>query len=191
MRTRTMLSVLGVVAMLSACSGDVSDTGATLRQVDVEAMTSQTLYMALDLSEIPMTAAQLEAHGIAQDDAIPVRVEVFEHIAVAWFAPDGEAIIGRDTIMALWEVVSITAVTPIADRTASNESYVVNEPDEGTVDAVIDVGLANELPAGDREITELQPSPAHQALLDFADRLGTPDELPMLEELVTYHPGCL
>ena len=47
-----------------------------------------------------------------------------------------------------------------------------------------------EMPRAGDEL-EIDRSAAEEAILDFADRLGSPQELPMLEELATYHPGCI
>ena len=185
MRTRTILSTLGALALLAGCSADVADTGAPLRQVDVDAMTSQTLYIATE-SALPLTVEDLAARGIAEDEAIPVRVEIFETTAVAWYAPAGEPVVSRDTIIALWQVVGRTE---IANPTADPADQPVQEP-AYVVDLVSDLDYQPDFPGSGVEQVDTT-SGAEAAILDFMDRLGSPDEIPMIAELGTYHPGCL
>ena len=185
MRTRTILSTLGVLALLAGCSADVADTGAPLRQVDVDAMTSQTLYVVSD-SALPLTAADLVERGVAQEEAIPVRVEILDTTAVAWYAPAGEPVVSRDTIIALWQVVGRTE---IANPTAGTDDQPTREPSY-VVDLVSDLDYQPDFPGDDFEQVDTTTS-AEAAILDFIDRLGSPEEIPMIAELGTYHPGCL
>ncbi|MFK7987452.1 MAG: hypothetical protein AB8I08_15630 [Sandaracinaceae bacterium] len=188
MRTRTtqsLLSLFACFALLAGCSSDVSDTGSALHEVDVELITSQTLYVVPDML-VPLTAEEAEGY----EDAIPVRVELLENTAVAWYAPEGEAIVSRETIIALWGVVERT---PINDTLAAGEEpSVVLTP--GTNEAASLPSLLPEYEGVlvDSELTVTNPrNSAETAILDFLDRLGSPEELPMMRELGGAHPGCI
>ena len=77
---------LGALAA-QGCASDIGDHGATLRAVHEGTLTSQVLYMASDVSAIPLTAAELEAQGVDPASATPVRIEVFDDVAVAEIDP--------------------------------------------------------------------------------------------------------
>ena len=130
---------------------------------------------------------ELAAQGIEVDATIPIRVELIENYAVAWFAPDGEPIISRDTIVAIWTVVQ----RPQAGRLEGGSDAPIAEPDDNTIDTVINTDAYVTLPEGRTIVTEFGVTGAEQTILDFLDRLGTPHEIPALAQLETYHPGCL
>lgn len=182
-----------VVAALMAlggwgCAGDVAGSSGLLRAVDEQALTSQVLYMVPDVSALPLTQSQLGELQVDPSMATPVRVEVFDELAVAWFAPAGEAIISRSSIVALWEVVHRT---PTAGRVANDpsptDSYVVPS---STPVVTLDPGAratTNETVPSLVRVT----SPAEQTIIEFFDRLGTPEEAAFVEIVSGYHPGCI
>lgn len=185
MRIHNRLMLGLVAALLAACGADVGEAGTRL-VVDEDLMTSEVLYVLPDVSTVPFTARELEVLGIDEAEAIPVRVEIFEDISVAWFAPDGEARIGRDWIVALWRVHHGSA-TPISGELEGSEPPTVNAT------AGSYAGEAAVLDNGGTYDIEMRPelqTGAESTIIEFWDRLGTPDELQMLEELYAHHPGC-
>jgi len=102
---------------------------------------------------------------------------------VAWFAPDGEARIGADWIIALWAVERV----PLSNETAGDEPGSIRTPGE-TADAS-EVNVTNR-PSYDVQLNDTT-HPGEVAIIDFADLLGTPVEFQHIEEIVNYHPGCL
>ena len=180
MQRSMILGALGAVAMLMGCAADADPTSETLLEVDVERVTGEVLYYAPEISEVPFAATELAEWNLTTADAIPIRIEVFETTAVAWYAPEGEAIIGRDTIMALW---SVTHVTPIDGRVEGGSDG--NSTDTGV--AVVFTGN------GDlgRDFVIVGPTNVEKTLIDFADRVGSFDEAQAIEELGAYHPGCI
>lgn len=176
------LIALGLTA---GCASEIDTSSSSLVAVDVDTMTAQTLYSMPEVSALPLTYEVLTERGLDISAADPVRVEVFENIAVAWLAPNGQVTIGRDSIVALWRVV------PVADETFGDGAEAeTRAPDESTVELVGSLDYVTEMPRAGDEL-EIDRSAAEEAILDFADRLGSPQELPMLEELATYHPGCI
>lgn len=192
MRIHKRLMLAVAAALLAACGADVGEAGARL-VVDEDLMTSEVLYVLPDVSTVPFTARELDGLGIDEAEAIPVRVEIFEDIAVAWFAPDGEARIGRDWIVALWSVER--GRVERASSEAPNATPIVGEVEAGeapTVNPSLSADVEAPAAAGTYDI-ELRPelqTAAEATIIEFWDRLGTPDELQMLEELYAHHPGC-
>ncbi len=185
MRLYSRLIVATMAALLAACGADVGEAGTRL-SVDSELVTGEVLYVLPDVSEVPFTARELEQLGIHEAEAIPVRVEILEDIAVAWFAPDGEARIGRDWIVALWRVHR----APLQGELAGASAPPVNQPGLVQDDAAIG-GLGDGFEPRDIELLhpDLVGAP-ESVIIEFWDRLGTPEELSMLEELYAHHPGC-
>lgn len=186
MRTRTtsLLSLFAAFGLLLGCSADIADGSAALHEVDVQALTSQTLYLVPD-SLVPLTAE--EAAGY--DEALPVRVELLEDTAVAWYAPAGEAIISRETILALW---TIEQRTEISDAVAAGEEPAVASATEEPDSAAPYLELPGSADPIESELILVNPqSAAETAILDFFDRLGSPEEIPMLREIGGAHPGCI
>ena len=180
---RIVLSLL-VGMLFSACTADVGTGAAELTLVDPDVMTSQQLYLATDVSSIPMTQEQLLELGIDEVDTIPVRVEIFDTVAVAWFAPDGEAQIGRDFIVALWPV---EGRTPISGETRPGEDPGVTQPN-GVIAAP---GTSIETEASIAEPQLTLDDGITAVIMDFYDRVGTPEMWLLLQELQGAHPGCL
>jgi len=186
---QTLIATLAL-AGLAACSADVGSRGDTLRAVDEGAMTSQLLYLRTDLSPFPMTAADLAASGQDATLAIPVRVEVFDTMAVAWFAPGGEARVNRDGIMAIWDVAQRT---PIAGELDNNAEIGVVEPGDAPIFiGDLDVGgLDPSVAIPTEQIGELPTDGVARTILDFYDILSTEQEAAFLARLGALHPGCL
>jgi hypothetical protein len=178
------MSVALAGVMLAACGADVGDSGSALRLVNEDAITSQVLYMLPEVSQVPYTALEMEERGLDTQAAIPIRVEVYDEVAVAWFAPGGEALVGRDHIVALWQVLDRT---PIVDEVDPGSAPSLVGP---TPFIEVDFDLA-EQPDVDQELTTVPTSAAAQAIIDFWDRAGTPDEIWMLGVLANSHPGCI
>jgi len=188
---KTMLAAMAAVGLLAGCASDVGERGAGLHRVDQAAMMSQVLYVAPDVSDVPLTAVELEEQGLDPVEAVPVRVEIFENIAVAWFAPDGQALIGREFIVSLWRVVERE---PIAGEVAPGEEYDVTEPPSADGVAYLRPDEGAYASAADVDPEQVEPTPydfAAEAIIEFFDRAGTPEELAIIEELGGYHPGCL
>lgn len=185
MRNHLKNALLVVLALVgaAACSADVGDRGDTLRAIDEQAMTSQLLYLLPDVSPFPMTAVDLDASGEDAATAIPVRVEVFEDLAVAWFAPAGIARVDRQGIVALWRVENRT---PIAGELENNaETGVVNP-------GIAPIFVGDRLSSADMLETQTIPlDGVEQTILDFFDILNTQEEVAALIRLGGYHPGCL
>ena len=166
----------------AACSADVGDRGDTLRAIDEQAMTSQLLYLLPDVSPFPMNAADLAASGEDTTSAIPIRVEVFDDIAVAWFAPGGAARVNRQGIVALWRVENRT---PIAGE-------LENNPETGVVNPGIAPIFVGDQLSSEAIVTQTIPvDEVQQTILDFFDILNTQEEVGALIRLGLYHPGCL
>ena len=182
-RTSRTLLVLAAL-MAAACSADVTSSDGLLAEVDETAVTDQLLYMH-DMSPVPLTENDLVTYGIERTDAIPVRVEVFDTVAVAWFAPEGEAIIDRDYIVALWEVVD--RGTPLND-----ETYSPAQPPEVINPGEIVVGtypVHRELGV-DVEVGQIDQGAPSVAIIDWHNKAGTQEELRMMRLLQSHHTGC-
>ena len=173
-------------ALVAACGADVGEHGTRL-VVDEARVPSEVLYMLPDVSQVPFTAAELAAQGTDVSEAIPVRVELFDGVAVAWFAPDGVARIGGDWIVALWAVERVH----VSDDVRGGDAPETRAPGVGTATTYEGSGDVRE----NRQSFDIQLNvtehPGALAIIDFLDRLGTPAERILLEELITYHPGCL
>lgn len=182
MRTLRMMVLALAGVLMVACGADVGEHGTRL-VVDEAQMTSEVLYMLPEVSQVPFTALELQEQNIEPSSAIPVRVEIYEGTAVAWFAPDGEARIGADWIIALWSVDRV----PVSNETAADGTGSIRTPGQ-TVDAT-DLNVPSR-PDYDIQLNDTT-HPGEVAIIDFADLLGTPVEFQHFEEIVNYHPGCL
>lgn len=184
MRTVRLVILALAGVLMSSCGAPVGEVGTRL-VVDEVQVTSDVLYMLPEISQVPFTALELTEQEIDPSQAIPIRVEIFESIAVAWFAPDGEARIGRDWIVALWTVERI----PVSDETYSDGEPTVSVPTSNYIDAD---AILDRRSSYDIELNQVvRPSAAETTILEFLDRLGSPEELAAIQELVSAHPGCL
>lgn len=183
---RMMMATMAAFGLLAGCAADVGEGGAPLVRVDRGTISAQILFMAPELSEMPLTAVELEELGVDESEAIPVRVEIFDTVAVAWFAPDGEALIDREAIVALWRV------RPMSGEVETEGSYDVTEPP--TIDATGYVRSDTQTIDGLDSAQEVESTPydaVEERIIEFFDRAGTPEEFEMIREIGAYHPGCL
>lgn len=186
---RKLQLILAIVALgATACAADVtsSETGL-VAAVDEGAVTGQLLYMH-DVSAMPLTAEDLTELGIDESDALPVRVEILDGVAVAWFAPEGEALYGQENIVALWEVLDRAEpqdVTPIYNETHPNDPSptVVPHRVTGTYHPEAEIGV-------EQDVGTLPMNPVGEAIIDWYNKVGSPDELQYLQLLQTQHTGC-
>ncbi|MBZ0121221.1 MAG: hypothetical protein K8H88_29770 [Sandaracinaceae bacterium] len=178
------LTLLG--ASLSACGNDVGDSSGLLRRVDADGIQSQQLYFVRDVSAAPLTADQLATlDADLAATAVPIRVELIENIAVAWFAPGGEAVIGRDTLVAAWDVVDLSdAEVQSGELRPGQIGGISPNTPAGNVDldeVTVDYSVGQ---TGDLEI------PAATIIIDFFDRLGSAEDLRIIQMINRAHPGC-
>lgn len=186
MMRKTLGNALVIVLALTglaACSADVGSGSDTLRAVDEAAMTSQLLYMTPEASPFPMTAAELSATGADPSVAIPVRVEIFDDIAAAWFAPGGVARVNRDGLVAVWRVEQRTPTA--GELEGSGAEVGVVEPSD------VRIYLDEPTQWVSEETAEVPHETVRQTILDFFDILIGEEEVATLARLGEYHPGCL
>ncbi|MGE0786961.1 MAG: hypothetical protein AB7S26_14910 [Sandaracinaceae bacterium] len=168
--------------LATACSADVTGSGTELiAAVDEDAVTTQLLYMH-DIAALPLTESDLVDLGIDVADATPVRVEVYDGVAAAFFAPDGVALYGRDNIVALWDVLDRQT---IADETHNPGSTPVVNPNIGTVGQY---NLQDEI--GIRPDVVATPDTTGATIINWYNRVGGAEELRLLQRLERGHPGC-
>lgn len=180
------VGVLGGLAMLGCGTGDtLGGAGVDLAWVDEATIEGRSdLYIDPSISWRPMTLAQLGGDGIS---AIPVDVEVFGGVAVAWIRREGvqEAPRTRADIVALFRVVE--HATPASDETyreGDGPVYVPPTRFAGTIEAGDD--------AASRVDLDL-PVAGRYALVEFFDRSRFPpqQDIELWRELNENHPGCL
>jgi hypothetical protein len=176
------IGMMGLVAALVGCAAEVGPATAGLAAADVDALTTQTLYL-VDGVDRPLTLAEVEEG----QRAIPVRVEVFENSAAAWYAPNDEAIISRDTLLALWEVYdTVEGATPTNGVLSDVGTPVVVDS------ARTEEEPSFEVPGQDAEIdVEVRSAPGLAILTDFEDRLLDPEMARLMRDVLSGHPGCL
>jgi hypothetical protein len=184
--TRALTATLALIGAIG-CAG-VGETNETLRAVDEDALTTRLLYLRPELSPFPVTAGELEASGEDPATAIPVRVEVYDDLAVAWYAPGGEPLIGRDSIVALWDVVDRQ---PISGEVDQREPVTVIEPDRPVYIDEVPRSLEDAPAEAQQQRTSVPLDEVRATIIDFYDRVGTPDQIWMIEELAEAHPGCI
>ncbi|MDQ3034997.1 MAG: hypothetical protein M3Y87_21500 [Myxococcota bacterium] len=134
----------------------------------------------------PVTADQLQ-NGV--ESAIPVEIEIFEGVAVAWMRRDGSEAAERRAgdIVALYRVHDhVTGITPISDELDREDGGPVYVPGDDGGLAQIDVDLAAEAPAGNFDHV------IDFALIDWLDlsRFVDGREAELWRELRENHPGC-
>ncbi|MBW2461025.1 MAG: hypothetical protein JRH11_05225 [Deltaproteobacteria bacterium] len=124
--------LLGALLLLTAgCSTAVDSVdGASegLSLVRKADLADQLMYINLAISPGPMTAA--EAGDL--EEAIPVVMRFYEDWAVAWYAPDGEALTRNpDDAIRMWQVLGNTDdVHVLSDDVSSSEGSTTTEPEE-------------------------------------------------------------
>lgn len=176
-------AVLASLAIVGCSAGEHGSSSADLAFVDERTIEGRAdLFIDPAISWRPMAGEQLASLGGSAEGAIPVTVEVYEGVAVAWIRNEA-ATRTRADIVGLFRVVE--HATPTRDevrRGGEGESvlYVPMISLEGA--------LGDETPTGLR----LDPS-GDIALVDWIDRSRFPPEedLSLWRELGASHPGCL
>lgn len=187
MKRVAMISVLGALAMGATlgCSADVSPTGssdALVEKVNRAEWEALDLYYDPLVSSRPMTAEELgDTTG-----ATRVRMEFLDNIAIAWAAPDGEALLGqRDAIVAIY---GITQVEPI-DGEVRPGTTTPTVPRPGSLLDRVNLGSNVDLgdgPGADIGILRLSTFP--DVWIGWS-RLFQEDP-NAIRDLGRYHPGC-
>lgn len=191
---RTTMIGIGALAigLLAGCASDVGEHGSTLRRVNEREMTSQVLYLVQGLA-VPLTAEEMQEQGEDVALATPVRVEIFDNVAVAWYAPEGEALIGRDNIRALWTVVDRQYIS----NELAPEPSVPVEPSTEPGTTYRTPNVETSIPGVDADLgityvdVSLYANPVGVAIIDFVDEMGGAEEAWMMEEVAAGHPGCI
>ena len=149
-------------------------------------MQGADLFYLRGVSDLPLTAAQVADLGNVGVDAVPVKVEIYDDVAVAFFAPNGVAQANRAGIVALWAVVDPHPIDGTSGALRPGDVWTVNTPDvAGTATLPIQ--------STPTTITETVNTTNYVGvrLVDFFNRLGDADELLLLQRLNAAHPGCL
>ena len=180
-------TALAALALLGCGNGgDAGRTGADLAYVDETTIEGRAdLFLDPSVSWRPQTLEQL---GVEESEVIPVEVEIYGGVAVAFRRHEGGDVLRtRDDIVALYRVLDrVENITPISDELDRGE-------DEGPLyvpgDEPATIGTI------DRDVTE-EPRFGNVdfdfALIDWIDvsRLPTPDAFELWQELRENHPGC-
>jgi hypothetical protein len=193
MRKSIVIAVLFAAISLIGCSSDVGEHGSLLLRVNEQEMTSQVLYFAPDVSPVPLTEIDAQEMGVELTLATPVRVEIYDEVAVAWYAPEGEALIGRDHIAALWRVVDRTEIDgelrPGEVPEIEQPTAPVEQPYSNLQIPSFATPLGTDLQdTSDVAVTDIVgPS----AIINFINTLATEEEIELMQGLEGAHPGCL
>lgn len=162
---RTYGTVFGALLALAGCVSE-GTSSSEVALVPEGALARTDLVLDETVAAHPLLASDARAQGIR---AIPIEVEVFGEVAVAWERYDGAPVVRtRKDMVALWRVV---------DRVPASQ---VTEPEQPTIVDVGVVDVGNELELGD------------YLELDLENRLQLPEEFdPQLwEALRAVHPIC-
>ncbi|MBN4049488.1 hypothetical protein JYT86_00350 [bacterium AH-315-N03] len=182
--------VVVLLALVGACTADVGERTDTLRAIDEQAMTSQLLFLRPDISPFPMTSLELEESGTDVTLAIPIRVEVFEELAVAWFAPGGVARVTRDGVIAVWEVENYV---PLSGELNNNAEVGLVVAGDAPVFLYDPREASSSVPrAPSEQITGLEASSnLRDTILDFYNILTNDRQATIFAQIGGFHPGCL
>lgn len=178
------VSLCCLVALLSACTQqiDVEENHAEL--VDTAELSSQLLYLDLAVSPRPMTADEV---GDARF-ATPIRIEFFRGWAIAWWAPEGEAVRGTpENALAAWEIEYAQPLEGRVDNSGGGSTQVANPEAPASVTNQ-QIGISTGVSIG---------SDVGIDRYDFVDQLPFA-KIQWLRERVeewralppTFHPGC-
>jgi hypothetical protein len=162
---RTYGTIFGALLALAGCVSE-GTSSSEVALVPEGALARTDLVLDETVAAHPLLASDARAQGIR---AIPIEVEVFGEVAVAWERYDGAPVVRtREDMVALWRVV---------DRVPASQ---VTEPEQPTIVDVGVVDVGNELELGD------------YLELDLENRLQLPEEFdPQLwEALRAVHPIC-
>jgi hypothetical protein len=172
---------------LGGCSAGVGGATGELYMVEANLADTQGLYLDEALDSRPLTEAQFVGlYGELSPTAIPVQVEILDHVAVAWRrGEDGAVAFSRDSLVAAWRVEGVTApfagATPIDGELENMPGGPVYVP--GTS---IDVG---ELPGLNETLLE---GGDWLIVIDFTNGLDTTifTEPEVFNDFNNAHPGC-
>jgi len=181
------IAIGGVVAF-SGCA-NVSEpsegSGSTLELINMDELARQTLYMD-GFADRPATAAEV----VLIDDTTPVRMEFGDDIAMAWWAPFDEPVIGRDSLIGVWLLYN-----PREGGLLSGGDEVVDDPDPPST-ATPPTRRARFSPdlsqTGASTLPQGQPTlglRGANALIDWQNRVGDVDLWEA--QILAIHPGCL
>jgi hypothetical protein len=162
---RTYGTIFGALLALAGCASE-GTSSSEVALVPEGALARTDLVLDETVAAHPLLASDARAQGIR---AIPIEVEVFGEVAVAWERYEGAPVIRtREDMVALWRVV---------DRVPASQ---VTEPEQPTIVDVGGVDVGNDLELGD------------YLELDLENRLQLPEEFdPQLwEALRAVHPIC-
>jgi hypothetical protein len=184
---KVMAVGLGLAALGAGCGTSDGVVTADLEYVDSSIVSRHDLFLDPTVDSRPMTIAQL---GGERASAIPVDVEIFGNVAVAWRRGVAELPRNADNLISLWRVhdvvdgTSIVNAETIERELETGPDYVPGETDLPRVD-----GVNIEAP-GDRIATQ---EDGVYVLIDWIDRAGIPaeEDLELARELAERHPGCL
>lgn len=164
---RTYREISAVFGALLALAGCVSEgtSSSEVALVPEGALARTDLVLDPSIAAHPMLASDVRAQGLR---AIPIEVEVFGEVAVAWERYDGAPVLRtRQDMVALWRVV---------DRVPASQ---VTEPERPTiVDVAEDLGTEVEV--------------GNYLELDLENRLELPETFDpeLWEALRAVHPVC-
>lgn len=184
-------AVAGLALLGCSSAGEPGRTGADLAFVAEGTIEGRAdLFIDPSVSWRPMTLEQL---GIDESRAIPVEVDVYGGVAVAWIRRDEttESLRTRADIVALYRVLDrVEHVTPIAgdelDREGEEDGPLYVPGDDET----------SSLPRLEREDVLQTPGVEHvpfdYVLIDWTDLSRIPEahEAELWRELQENHPGC-
>lgn len=180
-------SAIAGLALLGCGTADPGSSGADLAYVDESSLESRgDLYIDPSISWRPGTLEQL---GTDATRAIPVEVEIFDGVAVAWMRHDGVLLDSRTRadIVSLYRVYE--RATVISDEIVRDEGApVVYTPGTGVVGSLDSRYEGSQAGAEPNLYVELE-----LVLIDWFDRSRIPgqDDVELWRELEDSHPGCL
>lgn len=181
MRATTTASLLAAALLLGGCMTGTGpdDSRAPLEKVQKADYDGDVLWLEPG-ADRPVFESRLDD----VETANPVRVEFYEDLAVAWYAPEGEALYGHQNIMGLWRIWDHTSdPQPLSDDVAPDDETTRYEP-----------SLPELVPEEDEpqfDTTDVTVSSLPYAILDWRNRFGEPVQDELIQTLYTRHPGCL
>lgn len=181
------MAVAGLALLGCGTGAEPGRTAADLAYVEESTVEGRAdLYIDPSVSWRPMTLAQLDGSA----SAIPVEVDIYGGVAVAWIRREGATAYERrrSDIVGLFRVLDhVDAPVPPRDevrREGDDPVYIEEDRFAGTVNAG---GLVRQA-----DTEGLLPGLAHYVLVDWTDLSHLPDaeQAQLWEELRQNHPGC-
>lgn len=167
----------------AGCTADVGPATSGLAYVSTDVGERADLFIDRSVGERPLTLAQL---GLSAPTAqtIPVEVEVFGEVAVAWNRHEGEILRNRANIVGLYHVVDRVEISGEVDQNDDGPVYV-----DVTETPVLTQEAARELGGSVASVPSwylVNWENRLEALERFRDSI---DE-SLVRALLTAHPGC-